>query len=101
MLNVEVDLIGDLGTLASRFGGLSEVDESEGQDDQHGEEDALNARHSEWSSDCNCQWVMQLHLVAEVKKKRGTRQLAKGGMEGTEGVGPCSSSMLAYFTVLR
>ena len=45
MLDVEVDLVGDLGSLASCLGSLGEVDESEGQDDQHREEDTLNARH--------------------------------------------------------
>ena len=45
MLDVEVDLVGDLGSLASRLGSLSEVDEGEGQDDQHRDEDTLNARH--------------------------------------------------------
>lgn len=45
MLNVEVDLVGDLGSLASRLSSLGEVDECEGQDDQHREENALNARH--------------------------------------------------------
>lgn len=45
MLNVEVDLVGDLGALAGSLGGLGEVDESEGQDDQHGEKDTLDARH--------------------------------------------------------
>jgi hypothetical protein len=45
MLDVEVDLVGDLGTLASGLGSLGEVDESEGQDDQHREKNTLNARH--------------------------------------------------------
>lgn len=45
MFHVEVDLAGDLGSLASCLGSLSEVDEGEGQDDQHREEDTLNARH--------------------------------------------------------
>jgi hypothetical protein len=47
MLDVEVDLVGDLGSLASRLSSLSEVDEGEGQDDHHREEDALNARHGD------------------------------------------------------
>lgn len=45
MLDVEVDLVGDLGSLASCLGSLGEVDEGEGQDDQHREEDTLKARH--------------------------------------------------------
>ena len=45
MLDVEVDLVGDLGTLASSLGSLSKVDEGEGQDDQHRKKDTLNGRH--------------------------------------------------------
>ena len=45
MLDVEVDLVGDLWSLTSCLGSLSEVDEGESQDDQHREEDTLNARH--------------------------------------------------------
>lgn len=45
MLDVEVDLVGDFGTLASSLGSLSKVDEGEGQDDQHRKEDTLNGRH--------------------------------------------------------
>lgn len=45
MLHVKVDLASDLGSLASCLGSLGEVDEGEGQDDQHREENALNARH--------------------------------------------------------
>jgi hypothetical protein len=45
MLYVEVDLVGDLGSLASCLGSLSEVDEGEGQDDQHRKENTLKARH--------------------------------------------------------
>jgi hypothetical protein len=47
VLNVEVDLVGDLRSLASRLSSLSEVDKGEGQDDHHREEDTLNARHGD------------------------------------------------------
>ena len=45
MLDDEVDLVGDFGTLASSLGSLSKVDEGEGQDDQHRKKDTLNGRH--------------------------------------------------------
>jgi hypothetical protein len=45
MLDVEVDLVGDLGALASSLGSLSKVDKGEGQDDQHRKKDTLNGRH--------------------------------------------------------
>lgn len=47
MLDVEVDLVCDLRTVAGSLGGLREVDEGEGGNEQDAHTQALEGCHSE------------------------------------------------------
>lgn len=91
MLDIEIHLVRNLGALASRLGGLGEVDEGKGQDQQDRNGEALQVCHGEEATHPMLVRVDREEIWSAVRIRGPARGMRDGGELGPLPINRCQA----------